>query len=182
MLNPHKILISDGTTIRKRQGRRFHRAVNRPPYIHQPDPSLEQLISLVGQMVVHALFGGRGGLVDVGALDRAAFRVGDGAADGVVEDQHPLRGPGQVVEEQALDFGVVVALHGGVVGEGPFRGEADVGQGGEGVGVEGVGGFGAADVGDEGGGGGVGEVALGFAWGWGFDVVVGAGAVGGGEK
>ena len=57
-----------------------------------------------------------------------------------------------------------------------------MGEGGEGVNIEGVGGFGAADVADEGWGGGVVEVALGFACGWGFDVVVGAGAVGrGGE-
>lgn len=166
MFDAHEILIPEGAPIRKRQGRRFHRAIDGPPHIDEPDPSLEQFGRFVGQVVAHARVGRGGGLIDVGALDGPALRIRAGAADGVVEDQDPVRGAGDTLEQGFLDFGVVVSLHGGVVSEVPLGGEADVGEGGEGVGVEGVGGFGAADVGDEGGSRVVAEVALWLAGGW----------------
>jgi hypothetical protein len=53
------------------------------------------------------------------------------------------------VKEEALDFGVVVLLDGGVVCEGGFGGGGLVKQDLEGVFVEGEGGFLAADVVDE---------------------------------
>ena len=130
-------------------------------------------------MVLDAGAGGGGGLVDVDARDGGAGGGGGGAADGVVEEEDAL-GVGDVREEKRLDFGVVVLLDGGVGEEVVLRGGGDVGQGGEGVGVEGVGGFVAANVGDGDGNVDVAEVALGVAFRGGFDVVEWFGAVFGG--
>lgn len=131
-------------------------------------------------MVVHSLLGAGAGLVDVGAGDGRARRVGVRAADGVVEEEDPL-GAWDVFEEQSLDFGVVVFFDGRVGDEGLFGAWGLVLEHAEAGCVDVVGRFVAADV--------VycyavtvfGVVTLGLA-GWGlFDIVEGGGAVGRGR-
>lgn len=135
-------------------------------------------------MVADAGCGRGGGLVDVHAGDGGAGRGGEGAADGVVEEED-AGGGGEVGVQEALGGWVVAFADGGVVGEveggvgvGVGGGAGQVREGGEGVGVEVVGAFVPADVVDGDEVLGVGEVALGLAEGWRFDVVEGGAAVG----
>jgi len=134
-------------------------------------------------VVPHAGCRRGGGLVDVHARDGGAGRGGEGAADGVVEEEDAGCGR-EVCVQEVFDFGVVVFADGGVVGEVEVRvggAGGQVREGGEGVGVEVVGAFVAADVVDGDEMLGVGEVALRVAGGWRFDVVEGGAAVGGGR-
>ena len=60
-------------------------------------------------MVPYSGFCGGGCLVDVYPGYGCSVRVGAGAADGVIEEQYLLRA-GHVVQQESLDFGVVVLL------------------------------------------------------------------------
>ncbi len=130
-------------------------------------------------MVAHAGGGGGGGLVDVDAGDGGARGGGQGAADGVVEEED-AGCAGDVLEQELLDFRVVVLLDAGVVSEGGFGAGGDGGEGHEGVGVEGEVGFVGAQVLDCDGEVVVAEVALRFAGGGLLDVVEGFSVVRGG--
>ena len=178
VLNRHDRLVAYTRTVREPQREGLHGPVERAPDVDEPHAGLEQLFCFGGEMVAHAGFGGGFRLVNVDAHDGVAGCGGVGVADGVVEDEDAF-GAGDVVEEGALDFGVVVRFDGGVGGE-VNGGRGGGAEGGEGVGVEGEGlaGVVVAEVGDLHRDGGVGEIALGMAC-WGLlDIVEGFGAVG----
>lgn len=79
------------------------------PDIDKAVAALEQSIGLVGVVAAYPLLNGLGCLVDVNAEDRAAVRVGDLAADGVVKDEDAFRA-GNLVKEKLLYLWVVVGL------------------------------------------------------------------------
>ena len=136
MLDTHEILVRDRRRVREGERERLHGAVERAPDVYDAVPAAQERVCFdgVGNMVSDPGFGRCGGLVDVHARHRGAWGVGVGAADGVVEEQDAV-GAGDVVEDEALDFGVVGLLDVGVGREVWFGG---VGVGGCGEGFEGV--------------------------------------------
>lgn len=70
---------------------------------------MPQFLGFVGEVHLDALLGRAGDLVDVCSFHGAALGVGARTADGVVEDEDFVCA-GDVVEEDFLDFGVVVDL------------------------------------------------------------------------
>lgn len=139
-------------------------------YIDDLEPLLQQRLGLVREVVRHAADGGRVGLVDVHALDRAAEGL-DGtavsgvlglAADGVVEDEDAggsgaggcqflrwcwKRQENSRVLEQLFSLGVVLGLDLVVVQEVLFLAGVVVEL--EAVAIERVVGLVASDVGDD---------------------------------
>lgn len=177
VLDGDEVLVHDGSGVRERQREGLDGPVERTPYVDDTVAAAEERVGLGGgEVVADTGFGRAGGLVDVDASDGGAGSGGVSAADGVVEEED-AGCAGDVVEDEALDFGVVDFFDVCVVGE-VFFGAGDVGEGFEGVVVEREGGFLAADVVDLDRGVRIAEVALWLVLRRLFDVVEGLGAVG----
>lgn len=95
--------------------------VQASPDIDDAVAALEQLVGLVGEVAAHALLGGCSSLVNVDTQDGRAAGIRVRAADGVVKDVD-LVGAGDLVQQQALDLGVVLLLDGLLVDELGFCG------------------------------------------------------------
>lgn len=151
VLHSHQIVfIVDGRGRRKRQRRRLHAAVQRPPDIDDAvthtlaDDAL--CLGWITDVQPDAVLRRFAGLVDVCSVNGLARGGGILFTDGVVEDDDAL-GAGDVLLQQLLHFGVVEALDFGVGVEGGVSCCCgDVLEDLEGVCVEGVVCFVAADV------------------------------------
>ena len=142
MLDGDEVGIVDAARVRDRERETLHGArVQRSPYIDEPDARFQRFVGVrpVREMEAHASGGAGRRLVDVDFDDGGAGSGGTRTADGVVEDEDAggRAGDGGVAEEEALDFWIIVAFDEvvGLEGRG-CSGAGDLGQRGEGVGVE----------------------------------------------
>jgi hypothetical protein len=123
----------------------LNRAIQRTPDIDDAEASFEELFGFFGEMVMHALCGRLDGLIDMHSCYRCSRGIGSRAADGMVEDED-LVASFHMIENQFLDFGIVVFLDRLVVYEISLGRVGNVGDDLEGVSVERIFGFVSSDI------------------------------------
>ena len=177
VFHAHHIFVVHRDTICESERERLHRPIEGPPDVDDAVAGLREGGEFVREMVFDAREGGGGGLVDMHAGDGVAVGGGVCTADGVVEEEDALRA-GDVLEDQAFDFGIVDLLDVVVVAKVVLL-RWNIGEGGKGVVLQGKGRFFAANVLQRHVVLFVAKVLLGGAGGGFFDKVKGNGTVGG---